>query len=84
MDPWTAAAKFLQTFGPYAILVFLGWWHWHKDKEHEAEKRRRDKEIRELSEQIIGLVAEQTAGTVKFEAALTGLKEVITMMMNKK
>ena len=72
MDPLPSAAQFLEAFGPYAIVVFLGWAYWQKDKQ-----------IHELHERVLSMAEEQTETSAKMESALNGLKEVIRTVLDK-
>ena len=66
MEMFKTAVELLQTSGPYAILVFLGYAYWHKDQQ-----------LSTLYRELIGMIESQTQASTKMEAALLGLRDII-------
>lgn len=66
------AMEALQSFGPYAIVVFLGIAYWRKDKQ-----------ITDLMDKLSKLIQDKTVADTKLELALTGLRDVVTVLINK-
>jgi len=59
-------ALVLQSYGPWGLLAFVGWYAYAKDRQ-----------LRDLYGQVIQMVQNQTTASVKLEAALNGLSKVI-------
>jgi len=66
------AIKVLETYGPYAIIVFLAMAYWRKDKQYS-----------ELLQHLVKLIEEKTKTDTKLESALNGLRDVIMVLTNK-
>jgi len=66
------AIQFLETYGLYAIIVFLGIAYWRKDKQYS-----------ELLQNLVGLIEEKTKTDTKLESALNGLRDVIMALTGK-
>lgn len=66
------ATKLLESFGPYAIVVFLGFAYWKKDRQHI-----------ELMSKMSSIIEEKTISDTKLESALSGLRDVIMVLTNR-
>ena len=67
------AIQALETFGPYAIVVFIAVAYYKKDRQYS-----------ELLEKMVSLIEEKTKADTKLESALKGLRDVIMVLTNRK
>ncbi|MGE0326987.1 MAG: hypothetical protein AB7K71_36595 [Polyangiaceae bacterium] len=70
----TSIADYLRETGPYGLVAALGWAFWKISEKKDAA-------IRDLYEQVADLGRIQTAAITKMEAALVGLKEAVTELL---
>ena len=72
MDPTglTTIADLLKATGPYGLVAVLGWAFWRINE-------KKDREMRELFNQVAALSKAQTTATIKVESALLALKTAI-------
>ena len=68
----TSAIELLEAYGLYAIIVFLGIAYWRKDKQYI-----------ELAQHVMKVIEEKTRTDTKLESALTGLRDVISILTSK-
>ena len=87
MDP-ISAMKAIETFGPYALVVFIAMAYWLKDKQINKEREERDERDAEFSKQLLSIIEANTEANVKLESAidslstgLTGLQAMIMKML---
>jgi hypothetical protein len=66
------AIKALETFGPYAIVVFLGIAYIRKDKQYS-----------DLMNKVTTLIEQKTIADIKLESAMSGLRDVIMILTSK-
>lgn len=66
------AIRALETFGPYAIVVFLGIAYMRKDKQYS-----------ELTAKVTTLIEQKTIADTKLESAISGLRDVIMVLTSK-
>lgn len=66
MDPITPVAQLLETFGPWAVVVILGYAYVRKDRQ-----------LHDLHERVLAIAEDQTETNAKVGSTLDGLKEVI-------
>ncbi len=72
------AVAVLKVGGPYALVVFAALWAIKKDREKETVQAAAVAAAKASYDQMVTLVAAQTAALVKMEATLAALKDVIT------
>lgn len=66
MESLAKATELLDSYGPWALVVFLGVAVYVKDRQY-----------RQLIDQLIGLVKDNVEASGKMEAAVTSLKDLI-------
>lgn len=72
MELFASTVGILQTGGPYAIVVFLGWAYFKKDSQ-----------LTSLYRELITLVESQATSATKMESALLSLKDVINTIAQR-
>ncbi|MGE0325898.1 MAG: hypothetical protein AB7K71_17070 [Polyangiaceae bacterium] len=70
----TSIADYLTATGPYGLVAALAWAYWKISE-------RKDSAIRDLYEQVADLGRSQTEAITKMEAALVGLKDAVTELL---
>ncbi len=73
MDPLTNLAQFMESFGPYAMLILLGWGYLRKDKQ-----------LQKSNERNAELLADQIEINAKVEAAINSLKDLIKAVLSSR
>lgn len=68
----------IKTGGPLTLAVLAGIWAIRKDREKEEVQKRAVDAAKANYDQMVALVASQTAAMVKMEATVGALKDVIT------
>ena len=69
----------LETGGPFAIVAFLGIAYYKKDQQLLLQTAKTE----QLFDQLISVIEKKTISDIKLENAISGLKDVIMMMVNK-
>lgn len=81
MDP-VSAMKAIETFGPYALVVFLAIAYWHKDTQLSKEREEKDKQNKELTEHLLTTIESNTEANIKLESAISNLSNGLTGLHN--
>ena len=75
----TEIIKALDVFGPWAVLVFLSIAYIRKDRQLIKSIERNDK----LAEKLLLVIENKTVSDTRLESALTGLRDIIMVMVNQ-
>lgn len=75
--PFQAFVDLLKAGGPLSAAVLMGWFALKKDKEAAKAVADGNAQFREIHDQMVGLVSQQTAAMVKMDATITALAKVV-------
>ncbi len=81
-DPFTAFVAFIRGAGPVGLAVLAGYWAVKKDREKNEAATAYQAQLKAMYDQVVGLVAAQTAATAKMEGTILALKDAILALRN--
>lgn len=72
MEPvaFSGFVDILTASGPYGLVTVLGWAFWRVNE-------KKDRELKDLSQQVISMASAQTEAIVKIETAIVALRIAI-------
>lgn len=76
-DLFTAFVTFLRSTGPLGAAVLAGWWALRKDREKNELAATYQAQMKEMYDQVVGLVSAQTAAMTKMEGTISALRDAI-------